>query len=126
MHQGVLTGKGAPGLVIFRDLGFTSGPRVSSTVISSAVGPSANADDPTESRNLLFADASVQFNWRTTVPKKVQINFAPKTPAELAKRLGVSQARLNRLLAIADGDNPRKHAKRSGRAAVKSKNKLSS
>ena len=97
-----------------------------SFVISDAVGSSANADGPAESRNLLFADASVQFNWRTTVPKKVQINFALKTPAELAKRLGVSKARLDRLVAIARGDASRKISRRSGPVALKSKNNLSS
>jgi hypothetical protein len=125
MHHGVLTGKGAQ-VSRFRDLGFTSGPRVSSIVIPSAVGSSANADDPAEPRNLLSADASVQFTQRTTVPKKVQINFALKTPAELAKRLGMSKARLDRLVAIACGDNSRKNTKRSGHVALKSKNNLSS
>ena len=96
------------------------------TVISSGVGSSADADDPAESRNLLFAQAGVQFNRRTTVPKKVKISFALKTPAELAERLGVSKARVDRLLAIVRGDNSRKNARRSGHVALKSKNKLSS
>jgi hypothetical protein len=84
------------------------------TVVSSA-----------ESRNL-FAHAGEQFNRRVTVPKRVGINFALKTPAELAKRLGMSKARMDRLIAIVGGDNSRKSAKRSGRVAFKSKNKLSS
>jgi hypothetical protein len=61
-----------------------------------------------------------------TVPKKVQINFALKTPAELAKKLGMSKARLNRILAIVGADNSRKNTKRSGHVALKSKNNLSS
>ena len=60
------------------------------------------------------------------MPKKVQINFALKTPTELAKRLGVSKARLDRIVAIVGADNSRKNARRSGRVAFKSKNKLSS
>ena len=60
------------------------------------------------------------------LPKKVKINFALKTPTELAKRFGVSKARLDRLIAIAGGDNSRKNARRSARVALKSKNKLSS
>jgi hypothetical protein len=56
-----------------------------------------------------------------TVPKKVQINFVLKTPAELAKRLGVSKARLDRLVAIASGDNSVKKSRRSGHVALKSK-----
>jgi hypothetical protein len=60
------------------------------------------------------------------MPKKVQINFALKTPAELAKRLGMSKARMDRLVAIARGDNSRKNSRRSGQVAFKSKNKLSS
>jgi hypothetical protein len=71
-------------------------------------------------------DASVQFNWRMTVPKKVQINFALKTPAELAKRLGMSKARMNQIVAIARGDNSRKNSRRPGYVALKSKNNLSS
>ncbi len=34
------------------------------------------------------------------MPKKVQIDFALKTPAELAERLGVSKARLGQLVTI--------------------------
>jgi len=59
------------------------------------------------------------------MPKKVRISFAPKTPTELAERLGVSKARLDRLIAIAGGDNSRKNARRSGPVAFNSKNKLS-
>jgi hypothetical protein len=61
-----------------------------------------------------------------TVPKKVRVNFALKTPTELAKRLGVSNARLDRLIAIAGGANSRKKARLSEHVAFKSKNKLSS
>src|ERR1700730_17949285 len=68
----------------------------------------------------------VQLNWRMTVPKKVQIKFALKTPTQLAKRLGVSKARLERILAIAGGDNSRKNDRRSEHVAFKSKDKLSS
>jgi hypothetical protein len=77
-----------------------------------------------ESRNLLFAHAGVQFNWRMTVPKKVQINFALKTPTELAKKLGVSKARLDRILAIVGADNSRKNRSRSGHVAFKSKSSI--
>ena len=56
-----------------------------------------------------------------TVPKQVQINFALKTPTELAKMLGVSKARVERLIAIAGADNSRKNARRSGHVASKSK-----
>ena len=78
------------------------------------------------SGNLLLARAGVQFNWRMAVAKKVKINFALKTATELAKRLGVSKARLDRILAIVGGDNSRKNARRSGHVALKSKNKWSS
>jgi hypothetical protein len=37
------------------------------------------------------------------MPKKVQINFALKTPEELAERLGVSKTRLARLVTIVEG-----------------------
>ena len=57
------------------------------------------------------------------MPKKVRINFALKTPAELAKRLGVSKTRLARLVAIAGGNNSRENGRRSGHAGLKSKNK---
>jgi hypothetical protein len=60
------------------------------------------------------------------VPKKVQIDFALKTPAELAKKLGMSKARLNRILAIVGADNSRKNSRSSGHVALKSKNNLSS
>jgi hypothetical protein len=60
------------------------------------------------------------------VPKKIQINFALKTPAELAKRLGMSKARLNRILAIVGADTSRKIGRRSGHVSFKSKNNLSS
>ncbi len=60
------------------------------------------------------------------MPKKVQINFALKTPEELAERLGVTKTRLERLVAIVGERNSRKNGERSGHVAFKSKNKLSS
>ena len=60
------------------------------------------------------------------MPKKVRINFALKTPAELAERLGVSKARLERLVAIVGESSSRKNGKRSRPIAFKSKNRLSS
>jgi hypothetical protein len=47
------------------------------------------------------------------MPKKVQINFAPKTPEELAERLGVSKTRLARLVTIVGERNSRKNGERS-------------
>ena len=47
------------------------------------------------------------------MPKKVRINFTLKTPTELAKRLGVSKARVDRILAIVGADNSRKNGRRS-------------
>ena len=60
------------------------------------------------------------------MPKKVQISFALKTPTELAERLGVSKARVDRIVAIVRGDNSQKSHRRSEHVAFKSKNKLSS
>jgi hypothetical protein len=53
------------------------------------------------------------------VPKKVQINFALKTPAELADRLGVSKARLDRLLTIVGEPISRKNSERSVNVAFR-------
>ncbi len=44
--------------------------------------------------------------------KKVQINFALKTPAELAERLGVSKTRLDRLVTIVGEHNSSKNGER--------------
>jgi len=52
--------------------------------------------------------------------KSVRINFALKTPAQMAERLGISRARLGRLLTIADNGSGDNH-KRSVRVAFKSK-----
>ncbi len=46
------------------------------------------------------------------MPKKVQIDFALKTPAELAERLGVSKARLDRLVTIVGERNSSKNGER--------------
>jgi hypothetical protein len=53
------------------------------------------------------------------VAKKVQIDFALKTPAELAERLGVSKTRLSRLVTIAGERNSGKNAKRSVHVAFR-------
>jgi len=55
------------------------------------------------------------------MPKKVQINFDLKTPAELASRLGVSKARAERILTImGDGSSQKK---RGNLAPIASSNK---
>lgn len=56
------------------------------------------------------------------MPKKVQINFALKTPAELAERLGVSSARVKRLMTIVSDGGSQKKNGRSGRIAFRSRN----
>jgi hypothetical protein len=56
------------------------------------------------------------------MPKKVQINFALKTPAELASRLGVSKRRTGRLLTIISKGRSLEESQRSGDVAFKSKN----
>jgi hypothetical protein len=53
------------------------------------------------------------------MPKKVQIDFALKTPQELAERLGVSKARLERLVAIVGGQDSRKNGERSVHVAFR-------
>jgi len=53
------------------------------------------------------------------MPKKVQINFALKTPAELAERLGVSKTRLDRLLTIVGEPISRKNGERSVKVAFR-------
>lgn len=58
------------------------------------------------------------------MPKKVEINFALKTPAELAERLGVSKARADRIVAIVGGDDPHKNGSRSLHVAFKSKSRV--
>lgn len=50
--------------------------------------------------------------------KSIRISFALKTPAQMAKRLGISKSRLGRLLTIAE--NGSNHT-RSKRVAFKSK-----
>ncbi len=55
--------------------------------------------------------------------KRVQINFALKTPDELAERLGVSKTRLNRLVTIIEGTNSRKNGGRSGHVTFRSKSR---
>jgi hypothetical protein len=57
------------------------------------------------------------------VAKKVQIDFALKTPAELAERLGVSKARMGRLVAIVGESNSLKNGRRSGQVAFRSKSR---
>jgi hypothetical protein len=57
------------------------------------------------------------------VPKKVEINFALKTPAELAERLGVSKTRLHRLVTIAGESVSRKNGGRSGHVEFRSKSR---
>jgi hypothetical protein len=57
------------------------------------------------------------------MPKKVQINFALKTPAELAERLGVSKTRLDRLVTIAEEGISPKNGARSGHVAFRSKSR---
>ena len=52
--------------------------------------------------------------------KSIRISFALKTPAQMAKRLGISKSRLGRLLTIAENGSSDRHT-RSKRAAFKSK-----
>jgi hypothetical protein len=54
------------------------------------------------------------------VAKKVQIDFALKTPAALAERLGVSQARMGRLVAIVGESNSDKNGGGSRHVAFRS------
>jgi hypothetical protein len=54
-----------------------------------------------------------------TMPKKVQIDFALKTPEELAERLGVSKTRLARLVTIVGERNSRKNGERSVHVAFR-------
>ncbi|HSZ02174.1 MAG TPA: hypothetical protein VK788_21935 [Terriglobales bacterium] len=53
------------------------------------------------------------------MPKKVQIDFAPKTPEELAERLGVSKTRLAQLVTIVGERNSRKNGERSVHAGFR-------
>jgi hypothetical protein len=53
------------------------------------------------------------------MPKKVQIDFALKTPEELAERLGVSKTRLAQLVAIAGERSSRKNSERSVHVAFR-------
>jgi len=53
------------------------------------------------------------------MPKEVQIDFALKTPEELAERLGVSKTRLAQLVAIAGERNSRKNGKGSVHVAFR-------
>jgi len=53
------------------------------------------------------------------MPKKVLIDFAPKTPEELAERLGVSKTRLARLVTIVGERNSHKNRERSVHVAFR-------
>ena len=57
------------------------------------------------------------------MPKKVQIDFATKSPDELAERLGVSKARANRIVAIVGGDNS-SNGRRSVHVAFRTKSRV--
>lgn len=52
--------------------------------------------------------------------KSVRISFALKTPAQMAKRLGISSSRLGRLLTIANNGSSNSHTQ-SKRVAFKSR-----
>jgi hypothetical protein len=56
------------------------------------------------------------------MPKKVQIDFALKTPEDLAEWLGVSRARVKRIMTIVSDGGSQKKNGRSGRIAVHKRN----